>query len=192
MAGHHLIDAHVAQLRRRLPADVVDELADGLAETYQRCLVLDDRPDTAAAAAAIAEFGDPDTIVAAFVRQSPGHRAALTLLATGPAVGACWGLALLFGHAWTWPVPVPLRLTFGLALLATVIVLVIAAGSRFSYTRTRIAAAACLTLIILDLAMITAALLAATGLTWPMALAIPASLTRLTLTARAVPRILTA
>lgn len=190
MPGHHLIDAHLARLRRRLPADLVDELADGLAETYQRHLGLAGRPD-AAAAGAIAEFGDPDTIVAAFARASPGHRAAVALLATGPAVGACWAAALVLGHAWAWPVPVPLRLAFGLTLLATVILLAIAAGSRISYARTRIAAAGCLTLIALDLTMITAAVHAAPELTWPMTAAIPASLTRLALTARTIPRILT-
>jgi hypothetical protein len=190
MAGHHLIEAHLAELRRRLPTDLVDEIADGLAETYQRHLGFDGRPDTAAAGA-IAEFGDPDTIVAAFARQSPGHRTALVLLATGPAVGACWAATLILGHAWTWPVPDPLRLAFGLALLAAVTALVIAAASRISYLRTRFAAAGCLALIALDLAMIAAAVFAAPDLIWPMAAAIPASLTRLALTTRAVPRILT-
>ena len=34
MASHDLIEAYLAELRRRLPADTVDELADGLIETY--------------------------------------------------------------------------------------------------------------------------------------------------------------
>ena len=38
MAHHHLIEDYLATLRRRLPADAVDELADGLAETYQHHL----------------------------------------------------------------------------------------------------------------------------------------------------------
>ncbi|MET7970527.1 hypothetical protein [Micromonospora sp. NPDC005305] len=38
IASHHLIDAHLAILARRLPADAVDELADGLTETWQHQL----------------------------------------------------------------------------------------------------------------------------------------------------------
>lgn len=34
--GHPLIEAFLADLRRRLPDDVVDELTDGLTETYER------------------------------------------------------------------------------------------------------------------------------------------------------------
>jgi hypothetical protein len=36
MAGHQLIEAHLAELRRRLPADAVDELADRLTESAVR------------------------------------------------------------------------------------------------------------------------------------------------------------
>lgn len=36
MASHHLIQEHLAELARHLPADTVDELADGLIETWQR------------------------------------------------------------------------------------------------------------------------------------------------------------
>ena len=190
MASHHLIDAHLVQLRRRLPADLVDELADGLTETYRHHLAAG-HPPPAAETRALAEFGDAETITAAFTRQAPGRRAALALIATGPAVGASWGLVLLLGQAWARQIPVPLRVAGGLALLAAIAALVTAATSRLSYARTRIAAAGALTLITLDLALITAALLVAPRLTWPMAAAIPASLTRLTLTARAVPGILT-
>ena len=35
MAGHQLIDDYLTSLARRLPDEVVDELADGLAETFQ-------------------------------------------------------------------------------------------------------------------------------------------------------------
>jgi hypothetical protein len=189
MAGHHLIEAHVAELRRRLPADVVDELADGLMETYERHLA-SGHPPSSAATRALAEFGSPTTITAAFARQAPGRRTALALLITGPAVGACWGLGLVVGHAWTWGIPIPLRVGFGLTLLTAIAALLTAAASRTNYARTRIAAAGALGMITLDLAMITAVLFAAPQLSWPMAAAIPASFTRAALAARAVPGIL--
>lgn len=60
MAGHHLIDAQLTVLATRLPAQAVEELADGLLEAYEARLA-DADPDVAARAA-IAEFGDADTI----------------------------------------------------------------------------------------------------------------------------------
>ena len=36
MASHQLIDAYLGSVAPRLPADTVDELADGLTETYRR------------------------------------------------------------------------------------------------------------------------------------------------------------
>src|SRR5215472_10357768 len=93
-----------------------------------------------AARAALADFGDLATVVGEFTRQSPGRRAARLLLATGPAVGACWGAALILSRAWTWPVPATARLSFGAALLLAVVLLVAAATSRRSYQRTRLTA----------------------------------------------------
>jgi hypothetical protein len=189
MAGHHLIAAYLDGLRRRLPADAVDELADGLLETFDHRLATGVDADTAARQA-IAEFGDVDTIHAAFTRHSPGRRLAIRLLATGPAVGACWAGTLLLGHAWTWPVPGSARLAFGLALLATVATLGAAAGTRRNSPRTRIAALGGLGLVVLDATMIATTLVAAPVLVWPMAAAIPASLLRIGATLRAVPTIL--
>src|SRR5207247_1349905 len=71
MAGHQLTDAYLGALARRLPADVVDELADGLTEAYLRH-VSSGLDRDAAAGAAVAEFGEPDEVVAAFVQHSPG------------------------------------------------------------------------------------------------------------------------
>jgi hypothetical protein len=72
-----------------------------------------------------------------------------------------------------------------IAILATA-----ATGHRGRH-RTRATAAASAGLMTLDAAMLAAVLLAAPSLTWPMAVAIPASLTRLTLTARALRKLLT-
>jgi len=191
MPSHPLIDTHLAELGRRLPASAADELADGFAETYQHHL--DGGLDQgAAAAAAIAEFGGVEQITAAFTRQAPGQRAARILLATGPAVGVAWGTSLLVGHAWTWPVPVPIRLAFALALLAVVAILATAASSRHSLARTRLAYLGALGLVALDTAMLAGVLLTAPALVWPMAVAIPASLARVGLTVRCLPRILLA
>ena len=188
MAGHALIDAHLAELARQLPAPVVDELADGLAETYERHLARGVEPTTAATVT-IAEFGQPAQIAAAFTRQAPGRRAALALLITGPVFAACWGPSLILSHAWTWPVPTPAAVVFGLTLLGVVAALVAAATS-CHYPRTRLAAAGAIGLVLLDVALLTAVLLAAPALVWPMALAIPASLTRIGLTARTLPHLL--
>ncbi len=191
MAGHHLIDGYLAIMARRLPADAVDELTDGLTETYQRYLS-DGRDPDAAANAAIAEFGEPDLILDSFVRQSAGRRTARALLCSGPAVGGCWAAALIVGHAWSWPVPALPRLAFGLTLLAVIATLAIAATARRSYRRTRITAAAGLGLIAIDVTMLATAGFVAPAFRWPVALAVAASLTRATLTARAMPRLLAA
>ena len=189
MASHDLIEAYLAELRRRLPADAVDELADGLIETYEGQLAAGADHDTAARRA-IVEFGAPGTIVGAFARESPGRRAALRLLVTGPFVGLCWAATLLSGHASTWPVPVPFRLAVGLGLLLTIAALATAATSRHSYARTRLAVLGGCGLIALDTTMIVIAVLIAPAFVWPMAAAIPASLTRIGGTLRAVPLIL--
>lgn len=188
MARHTLINAHLAELARRLPAHALDELADGLAETYEQHLARGLDP-TAAAHTAIAEFGHPGQIAAAFVHHAPGRRAALALLITGPVFAACWGPSLILSHAWTWPVPALAALVFGLTLLGVVAALATAATSH-DYPRTRLAAAGAIGLIVLDLALVVAVLLAAPALVWPMALAIPASLTRIGLTVRALPHLL--
>ena len=88
-----LIDRYLAALSAQLPAQIVEELADGLNQTHRR--YLGQGLDAGAAAeAAIAEFGEPPVILGAFTRASPARRTARRLLATGPAVGACWGAAL--------------------------------------------------------------------------------------------------
>jgi hypothetical protein len=189
VAGHALIERHLAELARRLPTPVVDELADGLTETYHRQLARGLDP-AAAADAAIAEFGHPDQILAAFTHQAPGRRTALALLATGPVLAACWGPSLIIGHVWAWPIPPAVAPAFGLTLLGVVALLAAAATAQHNYARTRLAGIGAIGLILLDTAMLAAVLLAAPVLVWPMALAIPASLTRIGLTARALPHLL--
>jgi hypothetical protein len=131
MAGHHLIDGYLAMLARQLPPDAVDELADGLTETYLRQRSAGLEPD-AAARAAITEFGAPGTVLAAFAGQATGR----------------------------------------------------------GYRRTRLAAGAGLGLIGLDGTLLATVMLIAPPFAWPMALAVPASLARMVLTARVMPRLL--
>ena len=189
MAGNDLIDGYLAGLARRLPADAVDELADGLTETYLRYRSDGLEPDPAARAA-IAEFGDADLVLTAFVRQAPGRRAAWALLFGGPVVGGCWAATLVVERAWTWPVPEWLAPAIGGTLLAAVAMMVLAATGRRSYRRTRLAAGAGLVVIGLDGAVLAAMAFIAPPFVWPLALAVPASLARLTLTARVMPRLL--
>jgi hypothetical protein len=188
MAGHQLIDDYLAELARRLPADDVDELADGLEEAFQQYRQRG-LPVTSAAAAATAEFGDPELITRAFVRQAPGRRAALGLLASGPVFAALWGASLISAQAWTWRVPLGATAVFGATLLVVAATLVVVALSP-TYRRTRLAGPACGLLVLLDGAMLATVALAAPALSWPMVLAIPASVVRIGFAARTVPRIL--
>ena len=188
MAGHPVIVGYLQALARRLPADVVDELADGLEETYRAGLARGRHPDDAARAA-VAEFGEPDVVIAGFVALAPGRRAARALLCWGPLVGSCWGLALVTGRAWTWPLPNEARPAFGLVLLAVVAALVGAATGQGGRRRARMALGAVLGLVGLVGALVIAALTLAPALTGFLAVAVLASAARLAFAVRVVPRL---
>ena len=190
MSQASLITDYLSVLSVQLPAPRVEELADGLDETQQHYLTQGLTPD-AAAGAAVAEFGEPQVIVAAFIRLSPARHAARRLLAAGPVVGGCWAAALITGRAWTWPVPATVRLLFG-AVLITVIGLLAAAafGQRYLSAR-RAGAVACMGITVLDGVMLIAVVLAIPVLIWPVILAAAASAARLTFSARALRVILT-
>ena len=191
MARDELITAHIDALAARLPAQAVEELADGLEETFERRLA--EYGDQAVAArAALAEFGDADLITAAFLYESPGPRTARALLATGPLIGAAWGTTLITSHAWTWPVPLPIRLLYAAALVAAVIALVLAAREHRNYRRSRRAALAGMVgLVLLDGLMLTAVAVMSPTATWPMTVAVTASSIRILATSRTLPAILT-
>jgi hypothetical protein len=189
MAGHELINAHTAALERRLPAHIVDELADGLNETWHRHLA-DGLPPAEAARAAIAEFGTPAQITDAFVTQAPGRRAALLLLATGPIAALSWGTTLVTSHAWSWPIPKAVAAVLACVLLLAVAALLIAATARHSYHRTRFAGIGGLAVTGLDLTMLTVVVLVAPTPAWPMLAAVTLSLVRIAVTARLLPRTL--
>jgi hypothetical protein len=185
VADHSLIDAYLATLARRLPTETVEELADGLEETYQMHLA-QGLASGDAATAAVAEFGCPAQVTAAFARHSSGRRTAVKLLATAPIFAALWGTTLITSRAWTWPIPPVAGVLFGIILLTVACTLLLVATSN-NPRRSRLAAPATAVLILLDLGMVFAVLVLAPALTWPVAIAAPASLARVAVTARTLP-----
>ena len=187
MASHQLIDTYLAALAQRLPADTVDELADGLIETWQHHLSRGLTSERAAQSA-IAEFGGADRVADEFIVQAPGRHLARLLLATGPVMGACWGASLITAKAWTWPIPASVGAIYAVVLLSVVAVLIAAATSRHSFRRTRLGTVGALAIVVLDVTMIAAVAYLAPMLVWPMAIALPASLGRIGLVLQLMPR----
>jgi hypothetical protein len=190
MPTPRLIDDYLAALSAGLPLRIVDELADGLGETYRRYLGQGLAPD-AAAQAAIAEFGEPRLIVTAFTQSSPGRRTARRLLLIGPGVGMCWAIALITGQAWQWPVPMVARVLFGLVLMTVIGLLAAAAVGRHYRPVCRAAAAACVGTAVLDAAMACTVLVIAPTVVWPAAVAVALSAGRSGFALRNLPHALT-
>jgi hypothetical protein len=185
-----LITDYLSVLSAQLPAPLVEELADGLDETHQHYLTQGLTPH-AAASAAVAEFGEPQVIVAAFTRVSPARHAARRLLATGPVVGGCWAAALITGRAWSWPVPATVLLLIGVVLITVIGLLATAAFGRRYLSARRAGAVACAGITVLDGVMLITAVLAIPVLVWPVIFATAASIARLTFTTRALHAVLT-
>jgi hypothetical protein len=188
VAEPRLIADYRSALSRRLPEPLVDEIADGLAETYEYYVATGIAPDQAAQAA-LAEFGDADTIAAAFAIDAPARRTARALLAMGPATGACWALALISEHAWRWFLPGSATAGLGIALAAIISLLACAARSGSYRLGRRAMTAACLALIALDCSLIAAVALPDAVRAWPVALAVTAGAVRVCFTARALRRV---
>jgi hypothetical protein len=191
VAGARLIEDYLAELSRRLPDAVVAELADGIDETYVRYRARG-QSTIQAAASTIAEFGDPDVIVEAFVRVSPGRRVAHRLLLSGPAVGGCWALALLAGRAWHWPAPSGAWPLLPAAVLTVVAVLVTASIThRYRLTR-MLSVVGCVGLVALDAVMLAYVAIAGPASGWPLLVAMAASAARIAFTASTVPAVVRA
>lgn len=190
MASHILIDRHLAVLTDRLPPAVVDELADGLIETWRARINSGLAPD-AAAETAVIDFGDPDQIVAAFVAQAPGRRIALYLLLTAPLVAISWAATLLAARAWTWPIPLSVAALLGVTLVTVIVALVISATSRHSYQRTQLGTVGGAGVLTIDVGMLTVLAIAGPVFVWPMAAALLSSTVRITLTLRSLLRVRT-
>jgi hypothetical protein len=183
MAESGVIVDYLAALSAQLPAPVVEELADGLDQTRQRYLN-QGLPPAAAARAAVAEFGDPDVILAGFSRLSPARHAARRLLASGPVVGGCWAIALITSRAWSWPVPLAARVLFGIALASIIGLLAVAAfGTKYRSIRWA-GTAGCAGITALDTTMLLTTAIVIPAVAWPAIPALAASAARLTFTAR--------
>jgi hypothetical protein len=189
MAQPGLIADYLSQLAARLPTQIVEELAYGLHETYQAQRRAGHTPEDAARRA-IAEFGDPASIITAFLAASPARRAARALLLTGPLVGGAWATVLLTSHAWDWPVPVWARAGFGAVLLSGVAMVAVAAFADRYRRAACSAAAASLAVLALDLTMLSYVNAAGLLTTWPVLLAAPLSAGRTLFTLSRLPRIL--
>jgi hypothetical protein len=118
MAGSNVSDStirdavadYLAAVTAQLPGPaaarvaVSDELRDGLMEALETHQARGWSPQEATAAA-IAEFGDPDTIAAAFgpeLAAVQARRVALGLLTTGPLVGLIWITAVAVNSLPPW------------------------------------------------------------------------------------------
>jgi len=183
MSGPGLINGYLAELSADLPGRIVEELADGLDETYRGYLAQGLAQD-AAARAAVAEFGEPRVVMAAFTEASRGRRTARRLLAAGPGVGACWAVVLITARAWQWPVPVVARLLFGVMLIAVIGFLAAAALGRHYRPVCRAAAAGCAGTALVDAAVTGTVLVTAPALAWPIAVAVALSAGRSTFALR--------
>jgi hypothetical protein len=106
MNGDHAISAYLDQVAATLPGaprarrDVLAELRSGLldaTDAHRRAGL----PADAAAETAIAEFGDPRQIAAAFRPEltiTHARRVAFTLMATGPVTALLWSVTALGSH----------------------------------------------------------------------------------------------
>jgi hypothetical protein len=189
MADRDLIHRYLDELAQRLPPQAVEELADGLEETFQHHLRQGLTP-AAAAHSAIAEFGQPTQVITAFASQSSGRRTAIALLATAPVFAVLWGTTLITTQAWKWQIPPVAAVAFGAVLLTVAATLLAIAKSNIP-TTALLAGPASVALILLDLSMLAAIAAAAPAVTWPMVLAVLASMARTTLAARNLPHVFT-
>ena len=194
-------------------AAVTDELRDGLLEalgTHQArgC------SQAEATAAAIAEFGDPRMVAAAFgpeLGAARARRVAVGLLVTGPLVGLAWIAAVVVNALPPWRhqligpwLALPL-VGLALAVAGPALGLTVAATGRLGRRLSRVvhratlpptaAAVAALAAVVADLTLlgiITGHALTSPGsYMWaPVILAASASLTRVTLAGRAARRCL--
>lgn len=188
MASHLLIDRHLSELSRRLPASALDEVSDGLIETFEHRLRGGLAPDQAAAAA-VNEFGTVEEIAAAFTRLAPGRRTAMVLLLTGPVVGGSWAASLIALRAWSWPASAWVALCFGAILILTVAMLASVVIAKANYRRTRLTLVSGAATILLDASLLIVIVTVPPELVWPAAAAMSASLARIIYTSFALPSI---
>jgi hypothetical protein len=177
-----LIRGYLQVLAAQLPGPIVEELADGLTETY-RSYRTRGLPADAAAEAAVEEFGSAEEILAGFARVNPARQAARRLLGLGPVVGGCWAAALATSRVW--PGPEPARVVLGVVLAACIGLLFVAALDRRYRVAVYSGIAGCAGFAALDASLIVGTLVVAGRASGLTALAIAVSSARIALCARA-------
>ena len=177
-----LIRGYLQVLAAQLPGPIVEELADGLTETY-RSYRTRGLPADAAAEAAVEEFGSAEEILAGFARVNPARQAARRLLGLGPVVGGCWAAALATSRAW--PGSLPTRVALGLALVSCIGLLAVAALDRRYRVAFYTGIAGCVGFAALDASLIVGVLVVAGVASWVTAVAMAFSSARIALCARA-------
>jgi hypothetical protein len=219
------VESYLAQVAARLPGparahrDIVAELRAGLLDA------IDARgsagvPPNKAAAAAVIEFGDPRQVADAFrpvLAARSARRTALTLVTTGPLIGALWASAAIASHIgirhappWQWAnTPPDSLVAFPLAAAALAVtvwaaLLTVAATGRLTRwlparprlapTTAAIAGFGAMTADLIIFVLLASQLATAprTLAPVPITAAAAASLIRLTLARRAARRCLTA
>jgi hypothetical protein len=215
MTAGPVIDAYLREVTAALPGsararrDITAELHSGLfdaLDAHRRAGL----PGTEAEAAAVAEFGDPRQLAAAFrpeLAARQARRVALTLVTTGPLIGLLWAGAALASHIrirhappWQWAgtppaAPAAFPLAAGALLIAVWAALVTMAatgpltrwipdGPRLAATTAAISGSAAITADIAVFTLLASQLISApaTLAPLPVTAAAIASLTRLTLT----------
>lgn len=179
MADHGLIAAYRHDLLTRLPSQLAEEVCDGLTDAQEEYVRRGLSPDQAAAAA-ITEFGHPGTVADAFRRASPVLRLARILIATGPVVGGWWAVTLISARAWDWSIPIAAPVLMGLLLAASVVMLATASLTPRYQSLRRVGIAGCFGIAVLDVTVITAAMLLAPDAPWLVTIAICLSAARMT------------
>lgn len=213
-----LIESYLSQVTAALPgpararASIVAELRGGLLDATDAHRRAGLAPP-AAAQAAVAEFGHPAQIAAAFrpgIAACQARRLAATLLATGPLIGLAWAAAARASHIgvhdappWQWagpppagPIAFPLIAAVFLITIWTALITLAATGrlTRWLPHRPRLApttaaiagfGAATVDLILLIVLASQLATAPAKLAAAPIALAAAASTTRLILARRA-------
>ncbi|MEU7890462.1 hypothetical protein AB0B54_33580 [Microbispora bryophytorum] len=190
MAGHELIERHLRTLAERLPDPVVDELTDGLLASYDDQMERLGDPD-AAAQAALADFGDADSVTAAFIRASSARQAAFTLLVAGPIVGLSWGATIVTANGWTSAIPLSSRLAVGVLLGSAVLMLVTAIRDQRHYRTVRLAAlGGAGTVAVLDTVMLGTVVTLVPPPSLLLLVALTGSVARIMLAVRAIPAVI--
>ncbi len=192
---------------RRARAAILVEIADGLLEATQ-AYQTNGLTAQVAAEAAVAEFGDPGDLARLLVAEQAGaaaHRVGLGLVLTGPMVGGVWLVAWMSRSGLGWLEQIGALLSrfpvfavvLGLGVPAAVLAAATGAGPmmrRLALAPRRAAGLAMLAAcaaVVGDSTLLTGVAITrgpAVGWSWPLAVAVAVSLTRLTAAGTAAHR----